>query len=160
MKWVRLCIRLGKQFEGAFENQTNATRVAFSWQFVWLCIISIEPVAEPFDNTYRRHICVLCDFIFQSCVFICLNATKATKNASFSANLKVSPRYGNNKLAQFWNRSKNISMKSRFFCVSTCASLSNCASVLLYSDHCCLRDDFSPLCVLKCCLRLSALHEV
>ena len=54
-------------------------------------------------------------FIFQSCVFICFDATEATKNASISANLKVSPRYGDHMLAQFWNKRKNISMNSRFF---------------------------------------------
>ena len=75
MQWVRICICSGNQFEDAFENQTtNSTRVAMHihgkaiWkkhlkrtvekvkqmQFVWLCIISIEPFTESFDKTYRR----------------------------------------------------------------------------------------------------------
>ena len=72
MQWVRICICSGKQFEDAFENQTNCTRVAMhiegnlkkhlrrtveevkQMQYVWLCIISIEPFTESFDKTYRR----------------------------------------------------------------------------------------------------------
>ena len=67
-------------------------------------------------------------FIFQSCVFICFDAIEATKNASISANLKVSPRYGDHMLAQFWNK-RIFPWIADSFSFSICASLSNCAAV-------------------------------
>ena len=72
MQRVWICLCSGKQFEDAIENQTNCTRVAMhiegnlkkhlrrtveevkQMQYVWLCIISIEPFTESFDKTYRR----------------------------------------------------------------------------------------------------------
>ena len=54
---MRLCIHLGLQFEGAFETQTNATRVTllFSWQgdLTTHLKCTVEKV---------KQICNLCDY--------------------------------------------------------------------------------------------------
>ncbi len=46
------CFFMARRFNYAFKMHSGESKT--NMQFVWLCIISIEPFAESFDNTYRR----------------------------------------------------------------------------------------------------------